>query len=74
MDIQTILKGLEKPGKSRKGLADHMGWWPSTVTSLLDGGRKISVEEAPRIEAYLEMEPTIPIVADYIVDNTSHKL
>ncbi len=59
--IRWIERGLQKPGKSKKGLAAAMGRFPSAVTKLLQGGRNIKTHELPAIIAYLdEPPPAIP--------------
>jgi hypothetical protein len=55
--IRWVERGLDKPGKSRKGLATALGRFPSAVTLLLKGGRDIKAHELPVIAAYLEEPP-----------------
>lgn len=62
MDQQGIYRGwietgLKKPGKGRRKLADAMGLNPSAVTRILDGTRRVQIDEVPRIAAYLGEEP-----------------
>lgn len=52
-----ISRGLEKPGRLRKGLADALGLSPSAVTRMLDGTRRVHLEEVPRIASYLGDAP-----------------
>lgn len=54
---EWIERGLEKPGLFRKGLADALGLSPSAVTRMLDGTRRVHLEEVPRIAAYLGDTP-----------------
>lgn len=56
MSFSWIADGLKKPGKTKSGLAEAMGIWPSGVTSLLKGERQLKAEEAQKAAAYLEME------------------
>jgi hypothetical protein len=63
MDIETIRAALDRPGKSKKGLAEHMGWTPSIVTSLLRHERRLKVDEVSRIREYLGLDVgTVPLV------------
>lgn len=55
--IRWIEHGLEKPGKTKKGLAAAMGRFPSAVTAILSGGRSIKADEVGVIAAYLEQAP-----------------
>lgn len=56
MDMQWIVDGLEKPGKSKSGLAKAMGRSPSMVTALLKGERQLKAREIETIAKYLEVE------------------
>lgn len=59
--IRWINEGLKKPGKTKKGLAEALGRFPSAATELLRGNRKIAANEIPIIAAYLdEPPPAIP--------------
>lgn len=53
MDIAQIRKGLEKPGKSQRGLAAALGIDPSAVNRMLAGTRQLKLSEVPKVEAYL---------------------
>ncbi len=55
--LRWIERGLEKPGKSRKGLAAALGRFPSAATKLLKGDRAIKTDELAKIAAYLEEPP-----------------
>jgi phage repressor protein C with HTH and peptisase S24 domain len=55
--LQWIRDGLEKPGKTRSGLARALDRAPSAVTALLNGQRELKAREIPLIAAYLETEP-----------------
>ena len=55
--IRWIEHGLEKPDKTKKGLAAAMGRFPSAVTAILNGGRAIKADEIGVIAAYLEQAP-----------------
>lgn len=50
---EWIARGLEKPGKQKSKLAAALSLDPSAVTRILDGSRKIHLEEIPKITAYL---------------------
>lgn len=53
MDLETIKEALDRPGKSKGGLAQALGRSPAVVTSILKGERPIKLEEIPKIEGYL---------------------
>lgn len=55
--LRWIERGLQKPGKSKKGLAAALGRYPSAVTLLMQGGRAIKTDELPKIAAYLDEPP-----------------
>lgn len=55
--IQWIERGLQKPGKSKKGLASALGRFPSAVTKLMQGERAIKADEIPVISDYLDEPP-----------------
>jgi hypothetical protein len=55
--LRWIEAGLAKPGKSKKGLASALGRFPSAVTNLIRGNRRIAADELPLIAAYLEEPP-----------------
>lgn len=48
--------GLEKPGKTAKGLAQVLRRSESVVSRMLAGKRKIHLEDVPRIAGYIEEE------------------
>jgi hypothetical protein len=52
-----VARGLEKPGKSKGGLASALGKVGSAVTKILNGDRAIKLDELPVIAAYLEEPP-----------------
>jgi SOS-response transcriptional repressor LexA len=55
-DMEWIRAGLEKPGKSKSGLAKALHRSPSMVTSLLSGTRELKAREIAIIARYLEVE------------------
>ncbi|MGH6822027.1 MAG: S24 family peptidase [Methylocella sp.] len=55
IDLETIRRALEKPGKSKKGLAEALGRFPSAVTSILKGTRELKLGELAKVTAYLEI-------------------
>lgn len=56
MDIQWIIDGLEKPGKSRIQLAQALGRSPSVVTKILNGERELKAREISVIANYLDVK------------------
>jgi repressor LexA len=56
MDIEDIRRGLQKPGKSKSGLAKALGRQPSMVTALLKGERELKAREIPIVAKYLELD------------------
>ena len=62
MDIQTIKQGLAKTGKTKSGLAKTLGIQNSGVSDLLRGDRRIRADEVAKIERYLELDRSVPIV------------
>lgn len=54
MDVDAIRKGLEKPGKSQRGLAQAMGIDPTAVSRLMKGERKLQLHEVAKVQAYLD--------------------
>jgi hypothetical protein len=60
--IKEIEAGLQKPGKSKGGLAKALGRAAPAVTGILNGSRQIKARELPIIREYLELEPTVPLV------------
>jgi hypothetical protein len=52
-----VAAGLQKPGKSKGGLAAALGKVGSAVTKILNGDRAIKLHEVPVIAAYLEEPP-----------------
>ena len=61
VDVKSILRGLEKPGKSKGGLAKAMGVRPGAVSELFSGIRLVKASEIPLIVAYLELD-AVPIM------------
>lgn len=57
MDIGWIRKGLLKPGKSQRGLAQALGVDPAAVNRLLKGERQLKASEIDRAQIYLD-EPS----------------
>lgn len=57
MDIEWIAKGLEKPGKTKQGLAKALGRHPAVVTNILSGKRAIKARELELIAKYIEIDP-----------------
>lgn len=58
-DVDWIREGLEKPGKSRKGLAAALNTDAAVVTRILQGKRELKARELPIIRAYLNAAPSL---------------
>jgi repressor LexA len=61
LDIKLIERGLEKPGKTKGGLATAMGVRPGAVSEILSGLRLIKAAEIADIIDYLELN-SVPIM------------
>jgi repressor LexA len=61
LDIAMIERGLEKPGKTKGGLARAMGVRPGAVSEILSGLRLIKASEIAPILQYLELN-SVPIM------------
>jgi repressor LexA len=61
LDIAMIARGLEKPGKTKGGLARAMGVRPGAVSEILSGLRLIKASEITPIMEYLELN-SVPIM------------
>ena len=61
LDTRLIERGLEKPGKTKGGLAKAMGVRPGAVSEILSGLRLIKASEIPDIIDYLELN-SVPIM------------
>ena len=61
LDITMIERGLEKPGKTKGGLAQAMGVRPGAVSEILSGLRLIKASEIGPIMEYLELN-SVPIM------------
>ncbi|MGB8400562.1 MAG: S24 family peptidase, partial [Bradyrhizobium sp.] len=55
LDIRLIERGLEKPGKTKGGLAAAMGVRPGAVSEILAGMRLIKASEITPIIEYIEL-------------------
>lgn len=55
MDLTWIFDGLDKPDKTRSGLAKALGRDVSVVSKILSGKRRLAVEDEEIIRSYLEM-------------------
>lgn len=64
--------GLEKKGKSGKGLANYLGIQPSAVSRMLSGERRILASELDNISRYIE-EP-IPFVTNPYPNNEVNQM
>lgn len=61
LDIKLIERGLQKPGKTKGGLATAMGVRPGAVSEILSGLRLIKASEIADIIDYLELN-SVPIM------------
>jgi repressor LexA len=61
LDTAMIERGLEKPGKTKGGLAQAMGVRPGAVSEILSGLRLIKASEIAPIIEYLELN-SVPIM------------
>ena len=61
LDVAMIERGLEKPGKTKGGLARAMGVRPGAVSEILSGLRLIKAAEVGPIMDYLELN-SVPIM------------
>jgi repressor LexA len=61
VDIRMIERGLQKPGKTKGGLAAAMGVRPGAVSEILADTRLIKASEIAPIIDYLELN-TVPIM------------
>src|ERR1700740_1785323 len=61
LDVRLIERGLEKPGKTKGGLATAMGVRPGAVSEILSGLRLIKASEIADIIDYLELN-SVPIM------------
>ena len=61
LDIRLIERGLEKPGKTKGGLAAAMGVRAGAVSEILSGLRLIKASEIADITEYLELN-SVPIM------------
>lgn len=55
--LSWIRKGLEAPGKTRRGLARAIAVDPASVTRMLQGLRSLKPEEIEPASRYLGIEP-----------------
>lgn len=73
--VAWVLEGLEQPGKTQKGLAEHLGMSPSGVTMMLKGDkqgkrRRIKIAEVNKMAEYLGVPPPwSPSVNPKILEN-----
>src|SRR5882724_9065327 len=61
LDVRLIERGLQKPGKTKGGLATAMGVRPGAVSEILSGIRLIKASEIAPIMEYLELN-SVPIM------------
>jgi len=69
IDNQWVIDGLEKSGKSKKGLAEALGVRGSAVTEIVQNKRHLKFAEAQKAAKYLEMAPPRePLVGSFDPD------
>ena len=61
LDVAMIERALEKPGKTKGGLARAMGVRPGAVSEILGGQRLIKAAEIPLITEYLNLN-SVPVM------------
>ena len=61
LDVRMIERGLQKPGKTKGGLAAAMGVRPGAVSEILSEARLIKASEIQPIIDYLELN-AVPIM------------
>lgn len=61
-DVSWILDGLNRPGRTRKGIAAALGLHEAAVTRLLKGRRNLRPQEIAPIAAYLGV--AVPDIAN----------
>jgi len=61
LDVGMIERGLQKPGKTKGGLAAAMGVRPGAISEILAGARLIKASEIQPIIDYLELN-AVPIM------------
>jgi repressor LexA len=54
--IKHLVSALERTGKTKTGLATHLGLRNSAITEILGGERNIKADELPLIVEYLELD------------------
>jgi repressor LexA len=59
--IKHFIAALERTGKSKGGLAVHLGLRNSAITEILGGDRTVKAHELPLIIEYLELD-RVPIM------------
>jgi transcriptional regulator with XRE-family HTH domain len=57
MNLDWIVNGLKKPGKTQRGIAKALGRDPAAVTRLLAGERQLKAAEIAKIASYLGEAP-----------------
>jgi len=65
MNLEWIIEGLKKPGKSKIGLAKALKRAPSMITALLSGKRDLKAREIEIIARYLDVDPPVTQSVEY---------
>ncbi len=63
-EIDWIRDGLDKPGKTQRGLAQALGLDPSAISRLLTGSRQLRAAEIPVVAAYLGSDAPPDLLLD----------
>ena len=63
MDLTWIKDGLDKPGKTQRGLAAELGVDPSIVSRIINGKRRLRADEIEVVQRYLGSSPPGPALA-----------
>jgi repressor LexA len=71
--VDEMLAALEKPGKSRTGLARALGRTSSVVTHILSRQRRVQLVELEIIRRYLELEAVCEVIG-YVTDNGTDEI
>lgn len=51
--VQWLTKGLTKPGKTQKGLADRLSIHQTQISKIMNGTRSIKLDELPAMSDYI---------------------
>lgn len=57
MEIQSVKRLMKERGRTQRELAAYLGVDPAAITRLFAGKRRLRLDEAPRVAAFLGMPP-----------------